>query len=131
MDNDAKSKNVLLVDDEIDICDFLSEYVQQKNIQSFYATDIDSALTTARNNSIGVVFLDNNLLSNVKGVEYIPQFKEINEDCKVYMLTANTKPEVKERANVLGADGFIEKPFDFETLDEVLENLHQNKKEKK
>ena len=118
-------RNVLLVDDEIDICDFLSEYVQQKNIRPFYATDIHVALQTARDNSIGVVFLDNNLLSNIKGVEFIPEFKKINEKTKVYMLTANTKPEVRKRADVLGADGFIEKPFDFETLDAVLDNIEK------
>ncbi len=118
-----QDKSVLLVDDEITICDFLSEYIQQKKITSFYATDIATALKTAQEQKIDVIFLDNNLLANLQSVDFIPEFKKYNQDCKIYMLTANSRPEVREKAHQLGAEGFIEKPFDFATLDKVLDNL--------
>ena len=130
MNKTDTDKTVLLVDDEMDICDFLSEYLNERNINSHFATNIEKALEIAQEQPLSLIFLDNNLLSNVKGVEYIPQFKEINPSCKVYMLSANSKPEVRQRAHVLGADGFITKPFDFEVFDKVLESLHQQEEEK-
>lgn len=114
---------VLLVDDELDICVFLSEYLAHNNIESFSATTIDQALNIAHNNHICAVFLDNNLLNNVQGVEYIPQFKQINPNCKVYMLTSDATDKTRQRAHLLGADGFIVKPFDFETFNEILKSL--------
>lgn len=123
MNQTQTDKTVLLVDDEMDICDFLSEYLRDRNIHSLFATNIEKALELAETNRISLIFLDNNLLSNVKGVEYIPRFKQINPACKVYMLSANSKPEVRQRAHLLGADGFIAKPFDFEAFDKVLENI--------
>jgi DNA-binding response OmpR family regulator len=123
MNQTDTDKAVLLVDDEIDICDFLSEYLHDRNINSFFATNIEKALEIAQSRQISLIFLDNNLLSNVKGVEFIPQFKQLNPHCKVYMLSANSKPEVRQRAQLLGADGFIAKPFNFEEFDKVLEHV--------
>ncbi len=119
----STKKSVLLVDDEVDICDFLSEYIAQKDYNPLCANEIQQALAIAKKQSPAIIFLDNNLLDNIRGVDYIPQFKAFNESCKVYMLTANSKPEVRQRAEENGADGFIEKPFDFATLDKVLESL--------
>ncbi|MFC1809385.1 response regulator [Candidatus Omnitrophota bacterium] len=127
MNQTDTDKAVLLVDDEVDICDFLSEYLQDRNLKSYSATNIEKALEIAQEKSIDLIFLDNNLLSNVKGVEFIPEFKKINPTCKVYMLSANSKPEVRQRAQLLGADGFIAKPFDFVAFDSVLEKLINTK----
>lgn len=116
-------KTVLLVDDELDICDFLSEYLQDRQITSYYATDIEGALAIACDHRIDIVFLDNNLLNQVNGVDYIPRFREINPQCKIYMLTANTTPEIKNRAERYGADGFIAKPFEFAVFDRIIMGL--------
>ena len=116
-------KTVLLVDDEIDICDFLSEYLEERNIKVYSATNIEDAFKIAKTNKIDLVFLDNNLLHIVKGVEYIPHFKLSNPNCKVYMLTANHQPELREHARLQGADGFILKPFDFESFQEAINKL--------
>ena len=124
MKNSLVKKNVLLVDDEMDICDFLCEYVEDKNLNAYQATDIETALEIATKIKVDLVLLDNNLLSNVQGVEYIPEFKLRNDTCKVFILTANTRAEVFNRAQELGADGFIAKPFDFSTLDNALDCLH-------
>ncbi len=125
MSTQELGKKVLLVDDEVDICDFLADYLKDNEIQSFAANDITSALEIAMRHKIDLIFLDNNLLNNVKGIDYIPQFKSINPNCKVYMLTANTQPEVKEKSQIRGSDGFIQKPFDFDTFDMVINSLKE------
>ena len=123
MNTNNSRKNVLLVDDEIDICDFLSEYLEDKSIKSFSAIDIETALKIAKENRIDLIFLDNNLLRITKGVEYIPHFKLFNPQCKVYMLTANHQPSLREHAQLQGADGFILKPFEFDEFQKVIDEL--------
>ncbi len=123
MEVENQQKKVLLVDDEIDICDFLAEYLEERNIKAYTATDIENAFKIAKTNKIDLVFLDNNLLHIVKGVEFIPHFKMFNPNCKVIMLTANHQPELKEHARLQGADGFILKPFDFSSFQEAIDNF--------
>lgn len=130
MNTSNSRKNVLLVDDEIDICDFLSEYLEERNIKAYSATNIEDAFKIAKMNKIDLIFLDNNLLHIIKGVEYIPHFKLLNPYCKVYMLTANHQPELREHARLQGADGFILKPFDFESFQNAIEELIEGGSEK-
>jgi len=71
-----------------------------------------------------LVILDNNLLNSVKGVDYIPELKRINPKCKIYMITANSRPEVIDQACSHGIEGYLLKPFDFTIFDDLIEKIH-------
>jgi len=114
---------VLLVDDELDICDFLQEYLDIRGITGIIANSIEEALPILKEQTIDIIFLDNNLRSETKGVEILPEFKSLQPHCKIFMLTADSSEDLKNQAIMTGASGVIVKPFSFESFDSAIDGV--------
>ena len=118
----GQKKTILVVDDNEEICQLLMDYLQSKDMYSYFANDISAAMKIANEHKVDIVILDDNLMEGTKGVYHIPGFKATNKDIKVIMLTANNKADLKQKAAFLGAESFLVKPVDFEVLDEALKS---------
>ena len=50
-------------------------------------------------------------LPGMNGLQLLSQIKTLNEDCRILMVSANSNQSIWEKAFQLGADSFIQKPF--------------------
>ncbi len=73
----TSKKNILIVDDEIDICKLISGVLEDEGYKTFNSQNSDAALLTIKENSIDLVILDVWLEgSKLDGIELL---QEINK----------------------------------------------------
>ncbi|HXB45969.1 MAG TPA: response regulator [Puia sp.] len=119
---DAHNKKVLIVDDEVDICNLLSWILKQKNLAATYVNTLSDAQAALKKDVPSILFLDNYLPDGF-GVEFIQFVKENYPATKIIMITAHDSFSEKQKALNKGADFFISKPFTKALINETIDNL--------
>lgn len=110
METTIKEKNILLVDDEIDILKLLGTVLNKEGFKNVYKAETgNEAISIFKNNDIDIVVLDI-MLPDKEGYEV---FKEIRQISQVPVLFLSAKTEEMDRVLglALGADDYITKPF--------------------
>ena len=121
---------ILTVDDEIDICEHIKDVFSRLDYEVLIAGDGKEALTIVKNERPRIVFLDI-LMTGMGGLEVLRQIKEFDSSIKVIMLSISDDPDTQNKARLLGADGFLKKPFLDEGLeDEVIKKVSDLAKDK-
>jgi CheY-like chemotaxis protein len=115
MDGIEEDLEVLIVDDESDICYLLTTLLQQNNIHSTFVTSIKEARLVLREKTPRLILLDNHL-SDGMGLDLIPFIREQYPSIRIIMITAYDGHEENERALNSGASAFISKPFTREDI---------------
>jgi len=115
-------KKVLIVDDEVDICNLLSWILKQKNLATSYVNTLSDAEAALKKDTPSILFLDNYLPDGF-GVEFIQFVKENYPSTKIIMITAHDSFSEKQNALNRGADFFISKPFTKALINETIDNL--------
>ena len=81
-----------------------------------------SAFEYLSNKKVDLVLLDVKM-PNINGIEALEGINKIDPDVDVIMMTAFTSNENKAKAKMLGAYGFITKPFDLDELREYVDRV--------
>jgi two-component system OmpR family response regulator len=115
-------KKVLIVDDEVDICNLLSWILKQKKITTSYVNTLSDAEAALKNDTPSILFLDNYLPDGF-GVEFIQFVKQNYPDTKIIMITAHDSFSERQNALNQGADFFISKPFTKALINETIDSL--------
>ena len=120
---------VLIVEDEIDICYLLQGIFKKQHVQSDYATCLFDAQKALQKSNPDVLFIDNHLPDGY-GVDFISLVKKEYPSTKIVMMTAQDSGGDEVKALKEGADFFIAKPFTqatiLNTLYAVLEEAGTN-----
>ena len=103
-------ENVLIVDDEIDICYFLTRNLNRKNFSASYVNNLKDAEVALDKENPSILLLDNDLPDG-RGVDFAQQIKKDHPDLKIVMITAHDTPNDRTLARNKGVDYFIPKPF--------------------
>ncbi len=103
-------ENVLIVDDEVDICYFLKRNLDRKDYITTFVNTLKEALKQIKRDHPNVVLLDNHLPDGL-GLDFAEQVKMSYPDIKIVMITAHDTPNDRFRANNNGVDYFLSKPF--------------------
>jgi len=82
--------------------------------------ETDQILQSADN--FGCIFLDNHLPDGL-GISYIQRIKKRFPDTPLIMITAHDTRSDKERAEEVGIDSFIGKPFSKETILRMIDKV--------
>jgi len=107
---------LLVVDDEIDVCDFLKHFFELRKFQVFTALNGTEAIRLLRKEKPELVLLDIKM-KDIDGIATLKKMREFDKAVKVIMVTAVEGDEGKMKAaRKLGACEYITKPL-------VLENL--------
>lgn len=122
--NDITLKNpeVLIIDDEKDICFLLGSLLKTRDIQSNYVNTLKDAANILESTDPEIIFLDNHLPDGL-GVNFIGFIKRFHPLTKIIMITAHDTIADEQRAFKEGVDYFIGKPFSKESINKVMENL--------
>ena len=103
---------LLIVDDELDICDCLRQYFSNMGFAVASAFSGEEALKRLDQDDSDVILLDI-LLPGISGIEVLRCIKERHPNVRVVMVSALDKPELRYQARRYGAADYITKPFDF------------------
>ena len=114
--------NVLIIDDEVDICYLLSSILRSKNCQVNYVNSLQEATATLLNQQPEIIFLDNHLPDGL-GIDYIQGVKQNNPGTKIVMISAFDNHAERQKAISNGADTFICKPFSKDMIYQTVFNL--------
>lgn len=109
--------NILIIDDEIDLCQSLSEMLKEEE-EGYKVSTANSGkkgLAEINEEVPDLVLLDIKM-PQMDGIETLEKIKTIDKDILVIMLTAYQTVETAIKAMKLGAYDYISKPFDYEEL---------------
>lgn len=119
---ESQHLEVLIIDDETDICYLLGSLLRKKQIQSKFVNTLKDAANILELNEPEIIFLDNHLPDGL-GVNFISYIKRFHPLSKIVMITAHDNLADKQKAFKEGVDYFIGKPFSKETVNIIMENL--------
>ena len=117
---------VLLVDDEEEYVETLSERMEARGLTVTVAKDGPTALERASDGTYDVVFLDLRM-PGMDGLETLKRLREHNPDLEVIMVTGHATVEKGVEAIKLGASDLIEKPADIKDLVERVKEAHSER----
>jgi DNA-binding response OmpR family regulator len=110
---------VLVVDDDITVCDILEEFLRSRGYEAYTALDGPAAIAKVKELRPHIVLLDI-IMPGMGGMEILKEIKRIDPSVAVIMVTGVGDNEVGRRALELGAYDYITKPVDFNYLETVL-----------
>jgi len=123
VDFDIPSK-VLLVDDEREFVQTLSERLMMRDMGSAVAFDGESALNLIEEDEPEVMILDLKM-PGIDGFEVLRRVKAERPDIEVIILTGHGSEEDRKTCMDLGAFAYLHKPVDIEVLSETLKAANE------
>jgi DNA-binding NtrC family response regulator len=119
--------NILVVDDEAEICDLLQTFLTQEGYQVFTATNGVEAITLGKQNEPDLALLDIKM-PGMDGIEVLRKLKKLRRDMGVIMLTGYGNLGTAKEAMRLGAYDYLTKPFDLGLVKHVIQEALESKK---
>ncbi|KOR80396.1 hypothetical protein AM232_19510 [Bacillus sp. FJAT-21352] len=110
--------NVLIVDDEEQLCKLVARKLQKAQLRTFVAHNGQDALHIISKTKIDAVILDY-MLPDMTGIDVLKVIKKKN-DIPVIMLTAYGNVESAVLAMKLGAADYLNKPIELEELKKIV-----------
>lgn len=120
------SEKVLLVDDEVDFLDTLSERMRTRGMEVATSSTGVDALQKVDKEAYDVIILDL-MMPGVDGLEALKILKAKRPELQVILLTGHATVEKGIEAMKLGAMDFLEKPADINLLTEKIKKAQAKK----
>ncbi|MBW1796916.1 MAG: response regulator [Deltaproteobacteria bacterium] len=121
---------VLLVDDEREFVQTLSERLLMRDMGSAVAYDGESALSLVKEDEPEVMILDLKM-PGIDGIEVLRRVKETNPGIEVIILTGHGSDEDRKVCMDLGAFAYLHKPVDIDMLSGTLKKANEKVQRKK
>ena len=108
----SKKYSILVIDDEIEILDMLSRFLNRNpnfSVQTF--SNPVSALSSINNNTKYDLVLLDIMMPQMNGLDVLEKLKDMNSDQKVIMMTAYSTLDKVLKSHKIGATNYVMKPF--------------------
>ena len=112
-------KRILLIDDEIEACNVLKEFLSGKGYEVYTAFDGPSGIDMVKEVKPHIVLLDM-IMPGMGGVQVLQEIKKIDPAIGVIMVTVVTDIDKAKKTLELGAYDYISKPVDLDYLETVV-----------
>ena len=119
---------LMVVDNEIDICNFVKSFFEIRGFQVVTACNGDDAMSKLLLEKPDIIMLDVMMRRPNEGLEYLPKIKERLPSAKVLMVTGVEDEDSMAEAKKMGADDYITKPLVLEYLENTVLNKIKNMK---
>ena len=120
------TERVLLVDDEEEYLEIMSERMRARDIDVTTSTSAREALDMIATGSFDAVIMDF-MMPEMNGIEALKAIKEKNPEMQIILLTGHATVQKTVEAMKAGAMDLIEKPADLDALSEKIKNAHNQK----
>ena len=115
---------VVLVDDEREYVETLSERLQMRDMGTNIVYDGKEALSVLDKEEPEIMVLDLKM-PGIDGMEVLRHIREEHPKVKVIVMTGQGSEEDKESCMKLGAFAYLEKPVDVEVLAQIMRKAYQ------
>jgi CheY-like chemotaxis protein len=121
---------VLLVDDEREFVQTLSERLLMRDMGAAVAYNGESALQLIAEDEPEVIIVDLKM-PGIDGLEVLRKVKETRPEIEVIILTGHGHEADRERCMKLGAFAYLQKPLDINELSEIIKKAKEKMRRKK
>lgn len=119
----SKQKNILVLDDENDICELIKDILEdEKNFHVITSNNQYNALKIIQTQPIDLLLLDIWLENSNDGIEFLEQLKKDNYQFPIIMISGHGNVKTAVKAIKIGAYDYIEKPFPTDKLKIIVNN---------
>lgn len=119
-------EKILLVDDERDFLDVMSERIQARGMEVTTADSAPKALEQVAAGGFDAIILDL-MMPGMDGLQTLKAIKEKNPELQVILLTGHATVQKGIEAMKLGALDFVEKPADLDKLTGIIKKAQARK----
>jgi DNA-binding response OmpR family regulator len=120
--NQAIVNRVLVIEDDKDEVEVLKSLLERKGIEVQVARDAGQARSAFAMREPDLVLLDLILPHDVSGFEVCERLKQVNEHIPVVILSAIELDDAKDLAERVGADCYLTKPYEPESLLQAMQD---------
>ncbi len=113
------NERVLLVDDDEDFLEIMSQRMKARGMEVVTASSADDALGRIENDTFDAIILDF-MLPGMDGLQTLREIKAKKPELQIILLTGYATIEKGVEAMKLGAMDVVEKPADLEVLAEKI-----------
>ena len=121
---------VLLVDDEREFVQTLSERLMMRDMGPAIAYDGESALNLIQEDDPEVMIVDLKM-PGIDGLEVLRKVKQTRPEIEVIILTGHGHEEDRELCMQLGAFAYLQKPLDINVLSETIKKANEKIRQRK
>ena len=125
-----RNTKILLVDDEREFVQTLSERLIMRDMGSVVAYDGESALSMVDEEEPEVMILDLKM-TGINGIEVLRKVKTRHPDVEVIILTGHGSEEERATCMKLGAFVYLHKPVNIDLLTVILKQANEKVQEQK
>ena len=129
MSNEKKIK-LLMVDDEVKFLESISKRLALKDIDVIATSNGEEAIASAENDLFDVAVVDFQM-PGMDGEQVLKALKERHQYLEIIMLTGHATVDSAVECTKLGAFKYLEKPYAFEKLVEVIKEAYETGLKKK
>ena len=83
----TKQPKLMVVDDEIDICNFVKSFFEMRGFKVTTALNGDEAMSKLLQDRPDIVILDVKMRREAEGLEYLPKIKQALPTAQIMMVT--------------------------------------------
>jgi len=113
-------KDILIIDDEPLTCEIYREFLEAEGYKIDIAYDGNTGLAKLRGGDYALVLLDIKM-HGLSGLEVLEEIRKEGIEIKVIIITGIIERDVERRCISLGANQFLTKPINLQSLKEVIE----------
>lgn len=109
-------KNILVADDDYQICRLLTEIIEKEGYKVFLTSNGKEAVEIAKNNPLDLAILDVEM-PNMDGIDALKQIKKIDKNIEVIVITGHG--DIEDLRDVIIQEGvfdYLLKPFDLKDI---------------
>ncbi len=114
----SDQREILIVDDERDFCRLMMLMLQREPFQVKCAYNLKEASDVLNKEHPAIILLDHNLPDGT-GLDFVMQRKEDIKESAIILITADTSPEMLQRAKDAGVH-FLAKPFGLKKIRDII-----------
>ena len=111
---------LLLVEDELEVVDYLKDYFVHHGVEVFTASNGEEGLGLLASEKPDVVLLDMKLGAGISGLEFLRKARLTKGTTQIIVVTAIDDDNVSTMAKGLGAIDYVTKPLTLGDIDRVV-----------
>lgn len=117
-----KDQNIVIVEDDINVCQALEIYFSSQNRVRTFGSAEEAMAATANFHDTDVFIIDYKLPEKT-GVELFQHLRGTFSNAKYILITGEMNYDLADRTRQIGFDALILKPFDVTILDDNISGL--------